>query len=188
MLQLARDTWGRVDILHNNVGVSVLGGDAPLEQVTPEGFSRIVAINLQGMVLACKHVIPLMRDQGGGVITNISSNAVLIDYPYVGYQTSKAGVALTRHVAARHARDGICCNVILPGLMNTPMAVEYRVAQGGGTRDQVIAERNARVPLRGSGGTAWDVAHTALFLASNEAGFITGAELVVDGGQNLIAG
>lgn len=186
MTRTCTDTWGRIDILHNNVGVSVPNGDAPLTDVTAEGFNRIVTINLQGMVLACKHAIPVMREQGSGVVTNISSNAVLIDYPYIGYQTSKAGVlALTRHVAITNAGYGIRANTILPGLMNTPMAVEYRLSESNASREAIIEERNARVPLSGPGGTASDVANAALFLASDEAAFITGAELVIDGGQSL---
>ncbi|RYE42213.1 MAG: SDR family oxidoreductase [Hyphomicrobiales bacterium] len=186
MTRTCTDMWERIDILHNNVGVSHLGGDAQLTDVTAEGFNRIVTINLQGMVLACKHAVSVMRKQGRGVITNISSNAVLIDYPYIGYQTSKAGVlALTRHVAIRNAGYGIRANSILPGLMNTPMAVEHRVSQSSATRDEVIEQRNARVPLSGPGGTAWDIANAALFLASDDAAFITGAELMIDGGQSL---
>jgi NAD(P)-dependent dehydrogenase (short-subunit alcohol dehydrogenase family) len=186
MVRACTDRWERIDILHNNVGVSLPAGDAPLTEITAEGLDRVLAINLQGMVLTCKHVVPIMRSQGGGVVTNISSNAVLMDYPYVGYQTSKAGVvALTKHVAIRNAEHGIRANAILPGLMNTPMAVEYRIREGAGTREDVIAQRNARVPLRGRGGTAWDVAHAALFLASDEACFITGTQLVIDGGASL---
>jgi NAD(P)-dependent dehydrogenase (short-subunit alcohol dehydrogenase family) len=182
--------YGRLDILHNNVGVAAAAaGDAPVTEIEPAAFSRILAVNLQGMVLTCKHALPVMREQGGGVITNIASNAVLINYPNVGYRTSKAGVlSLTEHVAAANASYGIRANAILPGLMETPMAVEPRVRQSGVSRERVIAERNARVPLRHRGGTAWDVAHAALFLASDEAAFITGASLVVDGGQSLMAG
>jgi NAD(P)-dependent dehydrogenase (short-subunit alcohol dehydrogenase family) len=126
-----------------------------------------------------------MRSQQSGVVTNISSNAIMINYPYIAYQTSKAGVvALTRHVAIRNAEYGIRANVILPGLMETPMAVEYRVRDGA-TREEIREQRSKRVPLRNRSGTAWDVAHAALFLASEEAGFITGTSLVVDGGQTL---
>jgi NAD(P)-dependent dehydrogenase (short-subunit alcohol dehydrogenase family) len=186
MTNACTEQWGRIDILHNNVGVSILGGDAPLTEIESEDFARVTAINLTGMVLACKHALPVMRRQESGVITNISSNAIMIDYPYITYQTSKAGViALTRHVAIRNAAFGIRANAILPGLMETPMAVEYRVAKDGATREQILAERSKRVPLRNRSGTAWDVANAALFLASEEAGFITGASLVVDGGQTL---
>jgi NAD(P)-dependent dehydrogenase (short-subunit alcohol dehydrogenase family) len=183
------ERWGRIDILHNNVGVSIAGGDAPITEIEADAFARITAINLQGMVLTCKHAIPVMREQGGGVITNISSIAADINYPYVAYRTSKAGVVtLTEHIAITNAAHGIRANAILPGLMDTPMAIENRVGRGGVTREQVIAERNAHVPLRNTMGTAWDVARAALFLASDEASFITGVALAVDGGQRLAVG
>jgi NAD(P)-dependent dehydrogenase (short-subunit alcohol dehydrogenase family) len=189
MVALCLEKWARIDILHNNVGVSVLGGDAPITEIDAGAFTRIMEINLRGMVLACKHVIPVMRKQESGVITNISSNAVLIDYPYITYKTSKAGVvALTESVAITNAKYGIRANVILPGLMNTPMAVERHVGAEGVTREQIVAQRKGRTPLRGHGGDAWDVAHASLFLASDEAGFITGTSLVVDGGQSLAVG
>jgi NAD(P)-dependent dehydrogenase (short-subunit alcohol dehydrogenase family) len=179
----ARERWGRVDVLHNNVGISLAGGDAPVEEIDADAFDRITAVNLRGMVLACKHAIPIMREQGSGVITNISSIAAEINYPYVAYRTSKAGViALTEQVAITNARYGIRANAILPGLMDTPMAVENRVGRGGATREEVVAQRNARVPLGARMGTAWDVAHAALFLASDEARYITATEIVVDGG------
>jgi len=182
--------WGRIDILHNNVGVGGdASGDAPVTDITVENFTRIMAVNLRGTALTCKHVIPVMRRQGAGAITNISSNAVLVNYPNVAYKASKAGViALTEQIAITNASYGIRANVILPGLMETPMAIEQRVNRGGGTREQVIAERNARVPLGNRGGTAWDVAHAALFLSSDEAAFVTGTSLVVDGGQSLLVG
>jgi NAD(P)-dependent dehydrogenase (short-subunit alcohol dehydrogenase family) len=177
--------WQRIDILHNNVGVSIAGGDAPVTEITVEAFDRIVGINLRGMVLACKHVIPVMRKQGSGVIINISSMSVYSDYPYVTYKTTKAGViALTRQVAIQNAKYGIRANAILPGLIDTPMAVDTRVEVGGKSREEVAAERSARVPM-GRMGTAWDVAYAALFLASDEAGFITGVALPVDGGKVL---
>ncbi|MDT3444930.1 MULTISPECIES: SDR family NAD(P)-dependent oxidoreductase [unclassified Pseudofrankia] len=182
------DTWGGLDILHNNVGISEAGGDAPVTEITPEAFTRIMEINLLGMVLACKHALPIMREQGRGAIVNISSVAVKIDYPWVTYQTSKAGVVtLTEHLAITNAPYGVRANVILPGLIDTPMAVERHVRDGM-TRDEVVARRSARTPLKGRPGNAWDVAHAALFLASDEAGFVTGATLTVDGGQTLVVG
>jgi NAD(P)-dependent dehydrogenase (short-subunit alcohol dehydrogenase family) len=178
--------FDRIDILHNNVGVSIEGGDAPITEIEADAFARITAINLQSMVLTCKHVIPIMREQGAGVITNISSLAAVINYPYVSYRTSKAGVvALTSHIAITNAEYGIRANCILPGLMDTPMAIEKRVGLGGATREEVISERESRVPLRNKMGTAWDVAYAALYLASDEASFVTGAALPVDGGQAL---
>lgn len=181
--------WGRIDILHNNVGLSLAGGDTVMEEITPEAFDRVTAINLRGMVITCKHVLPIMKRQKSGSIVSISSLAVLESYPYVAYKTSKAGVvAMTEQIAYMYAADGIRANVILPGLMNTPMAVEARVAATGKTREQIIAERDAKVPLGRRMGTAWDVAHAALFLASDEARFITGVSLPVDGGSHVRVG
>lgn len=189
MVRAVTERCERLDVLHNNVGVSLAGGDAPVTDISAEAFARVTSINLQGMVLTCKHALPVMREQGGGVITNISSIASIIDYPYVAYRTSKAGVnALTQHIAITNAQYGIRANVILPGLMNTPMAIENRVGRGGATREQVIAQRDAQVPLHGRMGSGWDVARAALFLASDEAAFITGASLTVDGGQSLALG
>jgi NAD(P)-dependent dehydrogenase (short-subunit alcohol dehydrogenase family) len=177
--------WGRVDILHNNVGASLALGDASATELTADAFDRIVAVNLRGMWLACKHAIPAMRTQGGGSIVNISSMAARSAYPYIGYKTTKAGaIALTENIAAANARYGIRANAILPGLMNTPMAIEARVATGV-PREQVIAERDQRVPLGRKMGTGWDVAYAALFLHSDEAGFITGVSLPVDGGGGV---
>ncbi len=136
--------YGRIDILHNNVGASLALGDAVATDLAVEAFDRIVAVNLRGMWLACKHALPVMRQQGSGSIVNISSMAVRSAYPYVGYKTTKAGViALTENLAAANARYGIRANAILPGLMNTPMAIEPRVAAGV-PREQVIAERDRR--------------------------------------------
>jgi NAD(P)-dependent dehydrogenase (short-subunit alcohol dehydrogenase family) len=183
------EKWGRIDVLHNNVGLSLAGGDTVIEDITPEAFDRVTAINLRGMVITCKHVLPVMKKQQGGVIISISSLAAIESYPYVTYKTSKAGViAMTEQIAYMYAGDGIRANVILPGLMNTPMAIEARVASSGKPREQVIAERDARVPLGRRMGTAWDVAHAALFLASDEAGFITGVSLPVDGGAHVSVG
>ena len=180
--------WGRLDILHNNVGISKAGGDASVTEITPEAFTLITDINLRGMVLACKHALPPMREQGGGVIVNIASVAGKIDYPWIAYQTSKAGVViLTEHLAITNGQYGVRANAILPGLMDTPMAVEGQI-RGGVTRDQVVAQRSAKTPLKGRPGNAWDVAHAALFLASDEAAFISGTAITVDGAQTLIRG
>ena len=178
-------SYGRIDILHNNVGASLALGDASATNLTVEAFDQIVAVNLRGMWLACKHAIPIMREQRSGSIVNISSMAVRSAYPYIGYKTTKAGViALTENIASANASYGIRANVILPGLMNTPMAIEPRVAAGT-PREQVIADRDRNVPLRGKMGTGWDVAYAALFLHSDEAGFITGISLPVDGGTSV---
>jgi NAD(P)-dependent dehydrogenase (short-subunit alcohol dehydrogenase family) len=133
--------------------------------------------------MVCKHALPLMRAQRSGVITMISSVAAVQAYPWVAYKATKAAMnAFTKQVAIQNAEFGIRANVILPGLMDTPMAVDTRARVWGRSRAEVAAERDARVPLRGRMGTAWDVANAALFLASDEASFITGVELPVDGG------
>jgi len=179
----ARRRWGRVDILHYNVGVSIGGGDAPLAEISEAVFDRICAINLRGAVMAAKHAVPVMREQRSGVILNVSSVAAWEHYPYVAYKATKAAmIAFTQQVAIQNAEFGIRANVILPGLMDTPMAVDTRARASGKSRAEIAAQRDARVPLRHRMGTAWDVANAALFLASDEANFITGVALPVDGG------
>jgi NAD(P)-dependent dehydrogenase (short-subunit alcohol dehydrogenase family) len=181
--------WGAIDILHNNVGVSIAGGDAVITDITVEAFDRVLSVNLRGMVLTIKHALPIMRVQGFGSIINISSAAAYTNYPYVGYKTSKAAVvALTQHVAIRNAGYGVRCNVILPGLVNTPTAVERRVEKFGLSYDEVVAMRDKEVPLRRKMGSAWDVANAAVYLASDEASFVTGISLPVDGGQSVQVG
>ena len=182
-MEFARRQWGRIDILHNNVGVSVGGGDATLAGLSEAIFDRVNAINLRGTIMACKHVIPLMREQRSGVIINISSIAAWVDYPLVVYKATKAAmIAFTQQLALHNAAYGVRANAILPGLMDTPMAVDTRARASGESRAAIAAERDSRVPLRGKMGTAWDVANAALFLASDEADFITGVALPVDGG------
>lgn len=182
-LQAARKRWGRIDIMHYNVGISVAGGDGSPTEITEEAFDLICAINLRGCVMAGKHVLPIMREQGGGVILNIASVSAWQRYPWVAYKATKAGmIAYTKQLAIENAQYGIRANAILPGLLDTPMAVDTRANVFGRTRSDVVAERDARVPLRARMGTAWDVANAAVFLASDEAGFITGVELPVDGG------
>jgi NAD(P)-dependent dehydrogenase (short-subunit alcohol dehydrogenase family) len=130
-----------------------------------------------------------MREQGSGVIVNISSIAAVCSVGMVAYKTSKAGVnALTHSLALGNARYGIRVNAIMPGLMNTPMAIETILQVRGVDRERLIQERDAQVPLGAKMGTAWDIAHAALFLASDEAKFITGVVLPVDGGQSARIG
>ena len=185
----AKATFGRIDIMHYNVGVSLAGGDTPLADFSEEAFDRICAINLRGAIVAAKHVVPIMREQRSGVILNISSIAAWEVYPYISYKATKAAmIAFTQQLAIHNADFGIRANVILPGLMDTPMAVDTRARVSGKTRAQVAAERDAKVPLRHRMGTAWDVANAALFLASDEANFITGVALPVDGGTMVRIG
>ena len=189
MVANACDRWGRLDILHNNVGISVAGGDAEISKIEGEAFDRIMAINLKSMVLAIKHALPVMRGQQSGNIVNISSTAAHEDYPWVTYKASKAAAkAMTEQVALQNAPHGIRVNCIQPGLMNTPMAVDARMDAWDMTREEVVAMRDAKVPLGGKMGTAWDVANAALFLVSDEARFITGVTLMVDGGAHCRIG
>jgi len=182
-IKAAQDRWGKVDILDNNVGVSVAGGDASPLEITEEAFDRVCAINLRGTVMACKHVLPLMQAQRSGVIINISSIAAWMMFPTVAYKATKAAlIAYTQQLAIQNAEFGVRANVILPGLMDTPMAVDTRARISGKSRAEIAALRDAEVPLRRRMGTAWDVANAALFLASDEANFITGVALPVDGG------
>ena len=185
----AQKRWGRVDILHYNVGVSIAGGDAPPTEITEEAFDRITAVNLRGVVMACKHVLPIMRAQRSGVIIAISSLAAWEQYPYVTYKATKAAmIAYTQQIAIQNAEFGVRANAILPGLMDTPMAVDTRAKATGKPRAEIAAMRDAKVPLRKRMGTPWDVANAALFLASDEANFITGAALPVDGGMSVKVG
>jgi NAD(P)-dependent dehydrogenase (short-subunit alcohol dehydrogenase family) len=185
----ARERWGRVDILHNNVGISIAGGDASPLEITEAVFDHMSAVNLRGTIMACKHALPIMREQRSGAIINISSVAAWVDYPLVAYKATKAAmIAFTQQVAIQNAAFGIRANVILPGLMDTPMAVDTRARTSGRSRAEVAAERDAKVPLRRRMGTAWDVANAALFLASDEANFITGVALPVDGGAMVRIG
>jgi NAD(P)-dependent dehydrogenase (short-subunit alcohol dehydrogenase family) len=189
MVADAHARWGRVDILHNNVGVSLAGGDAQLLDITEEALDRCVAVNLKSCMFASRHVIPIMRRQMSGAIINISSMAAITTYPYVAYKATKAAmIAFTEQLAYQNAEYGIRANVILPGLMNTPMAVDTRARAFKKSRAEVEADRDAQVPLRRKMGTGWDVANAALFLASDEASFITGVTLPVDGGASVRRG
>ncbi len=185
-VRTAVETYGRVDILHNNVGIGT--GDGEITSLREEDWDRILCVNLKGMFLSVKSVLPVMREQRAGAIVNISSIAAICSASIVAYKTSKAGVnALTHQVAMDNARYNIRANAIMPGLMNTPMAMEGISKRRGISKDELIRERDARVPL-GKMGTAWDVAYAALFLASEEAKFITGVMLPVDGGQSARIG
>ena len=184
----AKQRLGGIDILVNNVGIGG-GGDGPTHKATEAAFDRIVSVNLKGMFLTLKAALPVMREGGGGAIVNISSLASLAGGNQIAYEVTKAAVnRLTTATAQANARHNIRCNAILPGLMDTPMAVAGIAEARGESTDAVRAARNATVPLGGKMGTAWDTANAALFLASDEARFITGVLLPVDGGMSVRVG
>jgi NAD(P)-dependent dehydrogenase (short-subunit alcohol dehydrogenase family) len=183
----ARARLGRLDVLVNNVGIG--GGDGPVHRIEEAAFDRILAVNLKGMWLMSKAALAPMREQGEGAIVNVSSLAAVAGGAQVAYEVSKAGVnRLTTSIAQSQARHGVRCNAVQPGLLDTPMAVAGIAAASGRPQEEVRRERNARVPLGGRMGTAWDTAHAALFLASDEAGFISGAILPVDGAMGVRIG
>ena len=172
--------FGRLDILHNNVGHAGMGGPPDL---TEAQWQRELDLNVTGMFLACRHAIPVMLAAGNGVITNISSVAGIryTGYPYVSYYAAKGAVnQFTVGVALQYARQGIRCNAILPGLMETPLIFQQISGQYASAEEMVRARHEASPT--GRMGTGWDIANAAVFLASDEAGYINAVCLPVDGG------
>ena len=187
IVEEAKARYGRLDILINNVGIG--GGDAPAHRLEEAAFDRILSVNLKGMWLTIKAALPTLREQGGGAIVNISSLAARAGGIQLAYEVSKAGVnRLTTSVAQSNARYGVRCNAIMMGYMDTPMAVSGIANATGRPTSEVRAERDARVPLGARMGDGWDTAYAALFLASDEAKFISGAILPVDGGMGVRIG
>ena len=178
---------GRIDVLVNNVGGSAPGGPATM---TEELWDTQVEFNLKTTFLGCHHVLPVMLRQGGGAVVNLSSVAGIrqhVGRPHAAYSATKAAIVeLSRSIAIQHAKDGIRCNAVLPGLMHTPL-VEQRLAPqiAGGDVEALVAARNAKVPV-GHMGTAWDVAHAVLYLVSDEGSYVTASQIVVDGGYSSI--
>jgi NAD(P)-dependent dehydrogenase (short-subunit alcohol dehydrogenase family) len=176
---------GRIDVLHNNVGITEMGD--PIE-ATEESWDRVMAVNLKSVFLACKHVLPVMQVQRKGAIVNISSIAAVAvnDYPYFSYYASKSGLNhLTRALAVRYAPFGIRANAIMPGLMDTPL-IYRQIAGQYADKETMVRARDAMVPM-GFMGDAFDVARAAVFLACDEARYITGVCLAVDGGLSCKA-
>jgi len=185
LVAAAKAGLGRIDILCNNVGIGG-GGDGPAHRLSEEAFDRILAVNLKGMWQTVKAAIPLMREQGGGSIVNTSSLASTSGGNQMAYEVSKAAVnRLTTSVAQSNARHGIRCNALMMGFMDTPMAIAGIARATGRPEAEVRAQRDAQVPLRGKMGSGWDTAYAALFFASDESAFITGAILPIDGGMGL---
>ncbi|MBM3485306.1 MAG: SDR family oxidoreductase [Alphaproteobacteria bacterium] len=183
MVDACMTEWGRIDILHNNVGAAVPGG---VVETSEADWDAYMALNLKSAFLACKLVVPIMERQGGGAIVNIASIAGIrfLDRPFVSYQASKAAmIEMSRAIAVQHAATGVRCNAVLPGLMRTPL-VERRIERQYKTeakRAEAMQARERAIPMRKMG-DAWDTAWAALFLASDEARYVTGTEIVVDGG------
>ncbi|MDX5361543.1 MAG: SDR family oxidoreductase [Alphaproteobacteria bacterium] len=187
MVAACTDAFGRIDVLDYNVGLAHVGGVVDLPE---DDWDRVFDVNLKGCYLSMKHVIPVMEAQGGGSIVNISSVASIryTGVPYATYYATKAAMNhLTRTTAVEYAPKNIRVNTVLPGLMKTPM-VEHSAglaaSYGKGDVEAMWRARDAQVPM-GHMGDAWDVAHACLFLASDEARYVTGLELVVDGGLTL---
>jgi NAD(P)-dependent dehydrogenase (short-subunit alcohol dehydrogenase family) len=173
-------THGQIDVLHNNVGYATMGGPVELDEAA---WQRTFDFNVKSCFLTCKHALPHMLAQKSGSIVNISSIAAIryTGYPYIAYYAAKAAVNnFTMGLALQYARDGIRVNAIMPGLMNTPLIFQQISGQYADAAEMVAA-RDAACPT-GRMGTAWDVANAVLFLASDEAAYITGVCLPVDGG------
>jgi NAD(P)-dependent dehydrogenase (short-subunit alcohol dehydrogenase family) len=185
MIQACENKFGRIDILVNNIGGSAPGG--PVE-MSEETWDSQVDFNLKSVFLGCKHALPVMERQGGGAIVNIASSSGLrwTGAAQVAYAATKAAVIqLSRVVAVQYAPKNIRVNTVVPGQLHTPM-VEARLARqrAGGDLEKLLQDRKRRIPL-GFAGDGRDTANAALFLASDEARFITGTEIVVDGGMTV---
>ena len=190
MVKACLGSFGRIDVLDNNVGIAEVGSVVEVDEAE---WDRVFAVNLKSAYLAMKHVIPVMVGQGGGSIINISSIASIrhVGISYVTYGTTKAAMnQMTRTTAVEFAAKHVRVNAILPGLMKTPM-VEHSAglaqSYAKGDVEAMWRARDAQVPM-GHMGDAWDVANAALFLASDESKYVTGIELVVDGGITCKSG
>lgn len=190
VIRQAQSAYGRVDVLINNVGIVSVGG---VVETSEAQWDRVFDVNLKSCFLAMKHVIPIMEQQGSGSIINISSVASIryTGVPYATYYATKASMNhLTRTTAAQYASKGVRVNAILPGLMKTPMvesSAKLASSYGDGDVERMWERRSKQVPM-GHMGDAWDVAYAALFLASDESRYVTGIELLVDGGFTLQSG
>jgi NAD(P)-dependent dehydrogenase (short-subunit alcohol dehydrogenase family) len=180
------ELYDRIDILVYNVGT---GDGRSSVEMPVERWDLVFDINLKGLFYMYRFVLPIMEKQESGALVNISSIAAIAATPMLAYRSSKAGMnALTQSIAFQYAKKGIRANAIMPGLMDTPMAIEGLSTALGIEKGELRDARDKRVPLKGGMGTAWDVAYAALFLVSDEAKFISGAILPVDGAQSVRVG
>ena len=175
--------FGRIDILHNNVGI--VGADGDTTKIERKTWDETLSVNLTGAMQISKHVLPVMRQQNSGSIIHLSSIAAIASYPVISYKAALQ--EFTRWLAFENAPYNIRCNILMLGLMDTPMGIEYHHATSGIPRDELRAQRSATVPMKRMG-TAWDTAHAAVFLASDAASYITGAILPIDGGLHTRVG
>ena len=186
VVEKTMDRFGRIDILHNNAGINEKGGP---EEISEESWDRVMATNIKSMFFTCKYVLPIMKTQGSGAIINIGSIAGIrgTGHNYISYSTSKGAVSqFTRAVALQYAKYGIRANVILPGLMNTPRIYNI-VSKYYSSIEEMQKHRSVNVPMKRMG-SAWDIANASVFLASDEARYITAVELCVDGGLAMQVG
>jgi NAD(P)-dependent dehydrogenase (short-subunit alcohol dehydrogenase family) len=181
MTEACMTRFGRIDVLHNNVGIVETGGAV---ETSEDSWNRVIAVNQTSIFLTCKHVLPHMAERRKGAIVNIGSVAALrwIGFPYIAYSAAKAAMlAMTQNIAIQYAAQGIRANCVLPGLMNTPLIREPLKAAYGGDIESMIEQRDKKSPT-GKMGDAWDTAYAALYLASDEARYVSGTQIVVDGG------
>lgn len=186
LIDTAIQRFGRIDVLHNNVGGG--SGDGDTTAIDYDRWRSTFDLNLGGAMLLSKHVLPYMREQGGGVLTHVGSVAAVASLPLIAYKTSKAALnEFTRWLAFENAPHNIRCNVLMLGYIDTPLAIEAYHSMTGRPRDEIRADRNATVPM-GRMGTPWEVAAAAVFVASDECPFLTGAVLPIDGGMHTRQG
>jgi NAD(P)-dependent dehydrogenase (short-subunit alcohol dehydrogenase family) len=186
LVNAAVSKFGRIDILHNNVGIG--GRDGDTVKIERRAWDNVFNVNLTGAMLISKHVLPIMRSQKSGSITHVSSAAAIASYPLIAYKTSKAALhEFVRWLAFENAPHNIRCNVLMLGYIDTPMAIEGYHEATGAPRETIRKQRDASVPM-GRMGTAWETATAAVFLASDDASYITGAVIPVDGGMHTRAG
>lgn len=175
------DHCGGIHVLHNNVGLALLGG--PVD-ISLEDWQRSLDLNIGYMFLTVRHVLPVMERQGAGAIVNVSSIASIrwLGTAYIGYAAAKAAVnQFTQAIALQYARKGIRANAVLPGMMDTPIA-RIALRADAASEEELVARRHGSSPT-GAMGSAWDIAWASVYLASDEARYVNGVLLPVDGGM-----
>lgn len=176
MVRAAVERWGRVDVLHNNIGI---GGGGSVVEVTEDAWDEVMAVNVKTMMLCSKYAVPVMAEGGGGSIINIASIGALRPRGLTPYSTSKGAViALSRAMAVDHGPQNIRVNCLAVGAVHTPMATRSGMSEER-------RERRRRASALQTEGTGWDTGHAAVFFASDESRYVTGAVLPVDGGTIL---